>query len=107
MLWWWWWWRLLIVWLRLSEIAHELVHDVYGDREDDSAVIFCRDTVESLQVSELESCWTVHNDLGSVSQSSTSPMFAFSSDHFSSGLSGSFSLSSHRSHQLLRHPDVL
>ena len=40
--------------LGLSKVAHQLVHDVYGDREDDSAVVLCRDAVESLQVAELE-----------------------------------------------------
>ena len=45
---------MLIVLLGLSKVAHKLVHDVYGNREDDSAVILCRDAVESLQVSELE-----------------------------------------------------
>ena len=34
-------------------------------------------------------------------------MFSLGSDHFSSGLSGSLSLSSHGSHQLLGNPDVL
>ena len=45
---------LIVLVLGLSEVAHKLVHDVYGDREDDSAVILCRDAVESLQVTELE-----------------------------------------------------
>ena len=45
---------MLIVLLGLSKVAHQLVHDVYGHREDDSTVILCRDAVESLQVSELE-----------------------------------------------------
>ena len=42
---------MLIVLLGLSKVAHKLVHDVYGHREDNSAVILRRDTVESLQVS--------------------------------------------------------
>ena len=45
---------MLIVLLGLSKVAHKLVHDVYWHREDNSAVILRRDTVESLQVSQLE-----------------------------------------------------
>ena len=55
----------------------------------------------------LESCWTVHDDLGCLSQGSAGLVFSLGSDHFSSGLSGSLSLSSHGSLELLGNPDVL
>ena len=58
-------------------------------------------------ISHLQSCRAVHNDLGRVLQSPASSVFSLGSDHFSSGLSGSLSLSSHGSHQLGRDPDVL
>ena len=38
----------------LLEVTHQLVHDVYRDREDDGAVVLRGDAVEGLQVSELE-----------------------------------------------------
>ena len=42
---------LIVLLLGLSKVAHQLIHDVYGHREDDSAVVLGRDAVESLQVS--------------------------------------------------------
>ena len=45
---------MLIELLGLSKVAHQLIHDVYGHREDDSAVVLGRNAVESLQVSQLE-----------------------------------------------------
>ena len=36
-------------------VTHEVGDDVDGYREDDGAVVLCRDAVESLQVSQLES----------------------------------------------------
>ena len=58
-------------------------------------------------ISHLQSSWTVRDHLGRVLQSPAGLVFSLGSDHFSSGLSGSLSLSSHGSHQLLGDPDVL
>ena len=33
---------------------HKAGHDVYGHREDDGAVVLCRDAVQGLQVAQLE-----------------------------------------------------
>ena len=44
---------LIVLVLGLSKVAHQLVHDVYGDREDDRAIVLCGDAVQSLQVPEL------------------------------------------------------
>ena len=37
-----------------SLLTHEVGDDVDGYREDDGAVVLCRDAVESLEVSQLE-----------------------------------------------------
>ena len=45
------WWdrgRLGEILLGLPEVTHQLVHDVYGDREDDGAVVLSGDAVQSL-----------------------------------------------------------
>ena len=42
---------LIVLLLGLSKVAHQLVHDVYGDWEDNGAVVFRRNSVECLQVS--------------------------------------------------------
>merc|ERR1711874_68585 len=55
----------------------------------------------------LESCWTVHDDLRCLSQRPTGLVFSLGSDHFSSGITSSLSLSSHGSLELLGNPDVL
>ena len=39
---------LIVLLLGLSKVAHQLVHDVYGDREDDRAIVLCGDAVQSL-----------------------------------------------------------
>merc|ERR1719189_2841132 len=87
--------------------SHEGGHDVYGNWEHDGAVVLSRDAVQSLQVAELQSCRTVHDDLCRLSQGSAGLVFSLGSDHFSSGLSSSLSLSSHGSLELLGDPDVL
>ena len=38
----------------LRALTHEVGDDVDGYREDDGAVVLCRDAVESLEVSQLE-----------------------------------------------------
>ena len=87
--------------------GHQGGDDVYGDGEDDGAVVLSRDTVEGLEVSQLESCRVVSHHLRCVSQGSAGLVFPLGSDHFSSGLSGSLSLSSHGSLEILWNPDVL
>ena len=88
-------------------VTDEVGDDVHGDGEDDSGVALVRDMTESLEISELESSGTLRDDVGGVLQSPAGLVFALSSDHFSSGLSGSLSLSSHGSLELLGDPDVL
>ena len=50
----------------LLEVTHQLVHDVYRDREDDGAVILRGDAVEGLQVPELEEI-VGHRLIGDIS----------------------------------------
>ena len=38
---------------RLVVVAHQVGHDVYWDREDDGAVVLCRDAVQCLEVAKL------------------------------------------------------
>ena len=47
---------LLVKLLELEDLlmVHEVRDDVYGDGEDDGAVVLCRDTVEGLEVSQLK-----------------------------------------------------
>ena len=40
--------------LALLSVVHEVGDDVYGHGEDDGAVVLCRDTVQSLEISQLE-----------------------------------------------------
>ena len=47
--------------------AHERVEDVHWDGEDNGAVVLCRDAVQSLQVSQLQSRRVVHDHLSCVS----------------------------------------
>ena len=46
---------------------HESVENIHWDREDYGAVVLSRDTVQSLEVAELESGRIVHDHLGCVS----------------------------------------
>ena len=88
-------------------VTDEVGDDVHGDGEDDSGVALVRDMTESLEVSQLESSGTLGDDISRVLQSSAGFVFPLGSDHLSSGLSGSLSLSSHGSLELLGDPDVL
>ena len=56
-----------LVFLTAGVWAHECVEDVHWDREDDGAVVLSRNAVESLEVSQLESCRIVHDHLSCVS----------------------------------------
>ena len=58
-------------------------------------------------VKYLQGSGTVHDDFCRLSESPAGLVFSLGSDHFSSGLSGSLSLSSHGSLELLGNPDVL
>ena len=40
--------------LGLLLVVHEVGHDVYRYGEDDGAVVLCRDTVQSLEISQLK-----------------------------------------------------
>ena len=40
--------------LALLLVVHEVGHDVYRDWEYDGAVVLCRDTVQSLEISQLK-----------------------------------------------------
>ena len=64
-----------LVFLTAGVGAHECVEDVHWDREDDSAVVLSRNAVESLEVSQLESCRIVHDHLSSVSRTEIRILF--------------------------------
>ena len=64
-----------LVFLTAGVGAHECVEDVHWDREDDGAVVLSRNAVESLEVSQLESCRIVHDHLSSVSRTEIRILF--------------------------------
>ena len=98
---------MMVVVMILSCLGEDVIDDVQGDGEDDSAVVLSRDAAQSLQVSQLDGGRVVSDDLGRVSQSSAGLVFSLGSDHFSSGIPSSLSLSSHGSLEIFRNSDVL
>lgn len=103
----------------INLLGHQL--NRYG--EHDGAVLLRGDGCEGLQVPQLESCGALRDDVTRLLQGLARLLLSLSSDnlrktlssglellpgyYLSSGLSGSLSLSSHSSLQILRKPDVL